>query len=315
MENLRPQYLAEFIGKENLKENLKIFIASCKTKHTILDHVLLWGHAGTGKTTLATIIANEMESKIHYIQGPCLKKPLDIMNALSLIKESDIVFIDEIHAIDKSCLEVLYSIMEQFVIDVPIGKDFNTSMTRIKVPNFTLIGATTQLGKLPEPLQERFGIQLHLDGYQQNELEQIVSQHAHHAGFVIDDQDQYVIASYSKGIPRNAIRLTNRFLDYKSINQDLDAIDIMQKMGIYDLGLTETDIKYLSILFENVQTSIGIKSLSQSLSIDSFTIENKLEPYLLINNLILKTPSGRTLTKKGVEYMHKLNQLSYAHPN
>ncbi len=315
MENLRPQYLNEFIGKENLKENLKIFIHSCLTKQTILDHVLLWGHAGTGKTTLATIIANELTSKIHYIQGPCLKKPLDVMNALSLIKEGDVVFIDEIHAIDKSCLEVLYSIMEQFVIDVPIGKDFNTSMTRIKVPKFTLIGATTQLGKLPEPLQERFGIQFHLDGYQQQELEQIVYLHALKAGYEIDEQDQYVIASYSKGIPRNAIRLTNRFLDYKMLDESLGADIIMHKMGIYELGLTETDIKYLSILYDNVQTSIGIKSISQSLSIDCFTIENKLEPYLLINNLILKTPSGRTLTKKGVEYMSKLNQFSYSHPD
>lgn len=307
MLNIRPQYLNEFIGKENIKQNLEIFIKSAKTKNIVLDHVLLWGHAGTGKTTLATIIANEMVAKIHYIQGPCLKKPIDIMNSLSLIQKNDIVFIDEIHAIDKSCLEVLYSIMEQFVIDVPIGKDFNTSMTRINVPIFTLIGATTQLGKLPEPLQERFGIQLHLDGYTQSELEKIVELHCQRNNQAISDDDKYLIASYSKGIPRNTIRLTNRFLDYKLLNNDMNAKEIMRNMGLYNLGLTEIDVKYLRILYDNNHTSVGIKSLSQSLSIDAYTIENKLEPFLLLHNLIIKTPSGRILSKNGYEFVKNLD--------
>ncbi|WP_016829199.1 Holliday junction branch migration DNA helicase RuvB [Ureaplasma urealyticum] len=303
----RPQYLKDFIGKDQLKSNLKIYLNATKRLKSSFDHTLLHGLAGTGKTTLATIIANEMGVDCHMTQGNLLNKPVDIINLLSLIKENDVIFVDEIHACGLVAFETLYSVLEDFCIDISIGKDFNAKMTRLKVPHFTLIGATTMLGKIPKPLEERFGHVFYLSEYETSEIAAIILKNNQiHFQINLNDQEIDLIANSAKGIPRLANRLLKRVVDFK-INGFDNIKNIFEKIQIYDFGLEEQDINYLNVLYQQ-ENEIGLKSIAQILRLDQYTIETKIEPYLIQHHFINKNLRGRKITAKGIEFL-KNNQL------
>ncbi|WP_031488983.1 Holliday junction branch migration DNA helicase RuvB [Ureaplasma canigenitalium] len=308
MVNLRPNYLREFIGKDALRQNIFVFLDAAKRRNTCIDHILFHGLAGVGKTSLAMIIANEMNTKIHIAQGNNLTKPIDIINLLSLINENDVVFIDEIHAAHPSVLETLYSIMEDFVIDISIGKDFNRKQTRVPVPKFSLIAATTMSGRMPKPLEERFGFVFYINEYTNKEIEEILKVNMKKLDFYLTDSDVELIASHTKGIPRIANRLLKRVVDFKLVDEFLDINEIFRKIKIFDGGLEEYDVKYLEMLFY-AENEVGIKSIAQSVNIDQYTVEMKIEPYLLKKHFILKTPRGRRITSKGIEYLKNNNLI------
>lgn len=301
----RPQNFNDFVGKTKLKNNLQTYIKSSKIRNQPLSHILFYGVPGTGKTSLANIIANELETNIHIIQGQMLTKTIDVINLLSLIKENDVIFIDEIHACHPSVFETLYSIMEDFAIDVAIGKDFNSKMTRLKVPKFTLIAATTLLGKIPKPLEDRFGFLFFIGEYNLDEIKNIVVRNIKKQNFVLDENEIDLISSVSKGIPRIANRVLKAVIDFKTINENQKIETILNNLSIYDDGLEECDINYLKALF-NQENEVGLKSISQILNIDQLTIETKIEPFLIKNNYILKTLKGRKLSAKGIEYIKKI---------
>ncbi len=300
LQELRPTSLVDFKGKPELKENLRIYLDAALKRGVPIDHILFYGLAGTGKTSLAYIVAYELNKKIKIIQGPHLQKPTDIINILSMISEGDIVFIDEIHAVHISCIEMLYAIMEDFAIDIAIGKDFNTKLTRVKLPRFTLIGATTSLGKILEPLEERFGIIFHLGTYKEEEIFDIIKKNCTILSIDIKDDDLKIIAHNSKGIPRIANRILRRVGDYYEVNKKLEIKEIISKLGILTDGLVDIDYRYLLSLYDNQNDSIGIKSISHTINIDTITIEEKIEPYLLNKGYIRKSTRGRNLTYKGV---------------
>ncbi|MGL4950539.1 MAG: AAA family ATPase, partial [Mycoplasma sp.] len=205
--NFRPSSFSEFIGKDQIKQNLLIYINSAKTRNAHLDHILLHGEAGCGKTTLASVIANEFDKKVKVIQGTHLKRTVDLINLISLLCEGDFVFIDEIHAMGEECFETLYSVLEDFAIDISIGKDNNKKTARVKIPEFTLIGATTKLNKIPKPLEERFGINLYLDLYNQTEILEIIKTNCKLLEIDLSDDELDLISCNSKGIPRIANHL------------------------------------------------------------------------------------------------------------
>lgn len=297
----RPQYLKDFIGKEQLKNNLKVYLTASKRLENSFDHTLLHGLSGTGKTTLALIIPNEMNVNCHITQGNLLNKPIDIINLLSLIKENDVVFIDEIHACGLGAFETLYSVLEDFCIDINIGKDFNSKMTRLKIPHFTLIGATTIFGKIPKSLEERFGHIFHLNEYEPSEISAIILKNNQmHFQIDLNEEEIDLIANNAKGIPRLANRLLKRVVDFK-INGSNDIKNIFKKIQIYEFGLDEQDINYLNVLYRQ-DNEIGLKSIAQILRLDQYTIEIKIEPYLIQHHFINKNLRGRKITIEGIDF-------------
>lgn len=303
--NIRPKLLSEFKGKENIKSNLRVFIDSAKNQGLILDHILLYGVAGTGKTTLAQVIANEFNKSIKIIQGTQLKKNTDLINAISLITEGDFIFIDEIHAMNIECMETLYSVMEDFSIDIKIGIDNNQKITRVKIPHFTLIGATTNLNKIPNALEERFPIIFHFDLYEENEIYEIIKRTSQILKINLSDEEQMILASNAKGVPRIANNLLKRINDYKNYNQEASINEILNKLGIHTFGLKETDLKYLMVLENYDNDYVGLKTICALLDEDIQVIENKIEPFLLKKNLIKKTNKGRLITKIGKEVLNE----------
>ncbi len=301
----RPQLLDDFVGKQNIKLSLGTYIKSAKIRNQNLDHIIFYGSPGVGKTSLATIIANELETNIHYVQGPSITKISDVIDMVSLIKENDVIFIDEIHQVNIKCLEIFYSILEDFVADIKIGKDFNSQYTRLQLPKFTLIASTTNFGKLPTPFIDRFGIKLFIDLYDENEIFQIIERICTINSLEIENENKKIIASYSKGTPRVAINLMNRFYDYKLINNKMPTNEIFKAIGVFPLGLNEIDVSYLKILEAN-HKPIGIRSIAQQLYLDNATIENTIEPYLLILGFVSKNNLGRLITSKGIKYLRNL---------
>lgn len=300
---IRPANFNEFQGKASLKKNLKIYIDNAKQNKLPLDHCLFYGPPGVGKTSIAKIIANELKTNIKIIQGPEIKEKTDLINILHSIKENDVLFIDEIHSIDSSCYELLYSVMEDFVFNINIGKEFNAKIISLSIPKFTLIGATTKLGNLPDPFEERFGIVERIEEYKDKEIFLVLKYTAKKCEIDIDDEILKIISQHSKGIPRNSKRILSRFYDHYNIEKN-KPLEILKKIGIYTLGLNNIDLNYLRVLFKNKR--MGLKTISQILNIDEKTIQNKIEPFLIKMNLISKTTNGRSITNEGINYLDGL---------
>jgi Holliday junction DNA helicase RuvB len=303
--NFRPNRLIDFQGKNELKSNLSVYIKSSIKNNKVLDHCLIYGLAGTGKTTLACCIANELNKKIKIINGATIIKNSDIINFTLALEEGDIIFIDEIHRINPWCIELLYTIMEDFVFDLNIGRDFNSKVTRIKVPNFTLIGATTKIGNLPIAFEERFGIIINLQTYSGDELFLILKNIVKKNNLDLRDDELKIIAQNAKSIPRNAIRILKRVMDFKSIDHAISISKILEKIMITEDGLNEEDCQYLMCLNKN-KKHLGLKTIAYILNIDAQTIENRIEPFLLYKGYVNKENGGRKITSDGIKIINKI---------
>ncbi|WP_036448679.1 Holliday junction branch migration DNA helicase RuvB [Mycoplasmoides pirum] len=303
--NYRPKNFKEFVGKDSLKTQLKTFIEAAKIKKQSLPHILFYGPPGVGKTTLANIIANSLNSKLKIIQATNIEKISELLNIFSLINKNDIIFIDEIHALDQKLIEFLFPIMEDFSVDVVIGKEFNSKITRMKIPEFTLIGATTYYGKIINPFEERFGIVINIDYYSLNEIKELIKNINNNLKLNLTDKEIEIISNNCKFTPRLAIRLIKQIYDYRIIHPKISIFKILKELNINDLGITNQDIQYLQTLKNN--GTLGLKSLSLINNLDSQTIETKIEPPLIKLNLIEKTIKGRKISNIGLKYLEKIN--------
>ncbi|RMF92089.1 MAG: Holliday junction branch migration DNA helicase RuvB [Candidatus Schekmanbacteria bacterium] len=305
---LRPSAFDDYVGQQNVKENLKVFIEAAKKRGEALDHCLFWGPPGLGKTTLAYIIAREMGVNIRATSGPVIERQGDLVAILTNLKEKDILFIDEIHRLNRTIEEVLYPAMEDFEVDIVIGQGPAARSMKLKLPRFTLIGATTRAGLLTSPLRGRFGIKHRLDFYNEDELSAIVSRSAKILGVKITDEGRYVIASRSRGTPRIANRLLRRVRDYAQIEGDgtIDeeiANSALNKLEIDSQGLDSLDRKLLKVIIEKFNGGpVGVGTISAVINEEKDTIEDVYEPFLIQKGFLERTPRGRTATK--LAYTH-----------
>lgn len=308
-ENIRPQTLDEYVGQDDLKSNLRIFIQAALQRHESLDHVLLYGPPGLGKTTLAYILANEMHTHVRTVSGPSIDKPGDLAAVLSVLEPGDILFIDEIHRLPKIVEEVLYPAMEDFCIDVMVGKDTEARSIRLDLPPFTLVGATTRAGDLSAPLRDRFGIVSKLNYYTQDQLESIVKRTARVLDTEIDEEAAVEIARRSRGTPRIANRLLRRIRDFAQVLNDGRitkeiADESLNRLHVDALGLDEVDIRYLRGIIERFDGGpVGLESLANSISEEATTLEDVYEPYLIQIGFVNRTSRGRVATEKAYEHL------------
>ena len=301
--SLRPKYLDDYIGQEKVKNNLKVFIEAAKQRGESLDHVLLYGPPGLGKTTLASIVANEMKVNLKITSGPAIEKPGELAAILNNLSEHDVLFIDEIHRLNRQVEEVLYPAMEDFAIDVMIGKGAAARSIRLDLPHFTLIGATTRAGMLTAPLRDRFGVVNRLEFYTVPELTDILERSAYVLGIEIDTAGAVEIAKRSRGTPRLANRLLKRVRDFAEVEYQggityESAQNALNRLEVDTLGLDETDRNLLWTMIEKFGGKpVGLETLAAAVGEDAGTIEDVYEPYLIKNGFINRTPRGRVVTE------------------
>ncbi|MCR5307530.1 MAG: Holliday junction branch migration DNA helicase RuvB [bacterium] len=310
---LRPKFLKDYVGQTKVKEMIDIYIKAAKLRDEPIDHILLYGPPGLGKTTLAQIIANEMDVSIITTSGPAIEKTGDLAGLLTQLTPGAILFIDEIHRLPRFVEEMLYSAMEDYELDIPVGKDQTSKTIRVDLVPFTLIGATTRYGDLSSPLRDRFGVVERLEYYTVDELKQIVLRTSKIYDCMIDEAAAYELARRSRGTPRIANRLFRRIRDFASVKGDgkitLEICkDALLKLGINPDGLDFRDLKYLRGIVENFKGGpVGLDALAQTIGEEASTIEDVYEPYLLQEGYIQRTPRGRIATEK----TYKLLNISY----
>ncbi|MCI6429442.1 MAG: Holliday junction branch migration DNA helicase RuvB [Lachnospiraceae bacterium] len=307
--SLRPQYLKDYIGQEKAKQNLKIYIEAAKQRKDSLDHVLFYGPPGLGKTTLAGIIANEMGVHMKVTSGPAIEKPGEMAAILNNLQEGDVLFVDEIHRLNRQVEEVLYPAMEDFAIDIMIGKGATARSIRLDLPRFTLVGATTRAGLLTAPLRDRFGVIHHLEFYTENELKTIIIHSARILGVEIDEEGAAEMAKRSRGTPRLANRLLKRVRDFAQVKYDGKitrevasfALDLLE---VDKYGLDQTDRYILNTIIHKFQGGpVGLDTLAAAIGEDSGTIEDVYEPYLIQNGFLNRTPRGRMATERAYHHL------------
>ena len=308
--SLRPKTLKEYIGQEKAKQNLSIFIEAARRRTEALDHVLLHGPPGLGKTTLAGIIAQEMGVNIRITSGPAIEKPGDLAALLTNLSENDILFVDEIHRLNRAVEEILYPAMEDYAIDIIIGKGPSANSIRLDLPKFTLIGATTRAGSLSAPLRDRFGVTLRLELYTPEELQEIVKRSAGILDVAIEPDGAMEIAKRSRGTPRIANRMLRRVRDFAQVVADgVITKDVADKallaLEVDALGLDNVDRRMLRAIIENYGGGpVGVDTLAATIGEESVTLEDVYEPYLMQLGFLTRTPRGRCVTRKAYEHLH-----------
>ena len=312
--SLRPRTITEYIGQEKAKDNLSVFIDAARLRNEPLDHVLLHSPPGLGKTTLAAVIANEMGVNMRITSGPAIEKPGDLVAMLTNLNEGDILFVDEIHRLNRAYEEILYPAMEDYAIDIILGKGPSANSLHLELPKFTLIGATTRSGQLTAPLRDRFGVTLRLELYTVDELRRIVERSADILGIEIDREGAEEIASRSRGTPRIANRMLRRVRDFAQVRADgvitKDVADMaLSRLEVDKLGLDALDRRMLRSIIEFYGGGpVGLETLAATINEDAVTLEDVYEPYLLQQGFLTRTPRGRCVTRKtynhlGIEYL------------
>mgnify|MGYP001402799006 FL=1 len=308
--SLRPSSFDEYVGQTNLKENLKVFVGAAKLRDESLDHVLLYGPPGLGKTTMSMIIANEMGTNIKITTGPSIEKTGDLVAILTALEPGDVLFIDEIHRLNKVVEEILYPAMEDFCVDVVIGKEASTRSVRIDLPPFTLVGATTRAGDLSAPLRDRFGIISKLEYYDETDLKTIIDRTSRVYSMPMDDDAKSALAMRSRGTPRIANRLFRRVRYFAQFNGEEiiskeRTIEALDRLKVDQLGLDDVDHKYLlGIIHRFKGGPVGLESLAASIGEEPQTLEDVYEPYLLQIGLIKRTPRGRVATNEAYKHLN-----------
>ncbi len=307
--SLRPKKLSEYIGQTKVKESMRVYIEAAKKRNEALDHVLLYGPPGLGKTTLSNIIANELESNIKITSGPAIERPGDLAALLTNLSENDVLFIDEIHRMNKNIEEILYPALEDYCLDIIIGKGPTAKSIRLDLPKFTLVGATTRVGSLSTPLRDRFGIVAKLELYSVKELTTIIERSSELMNVKIEKEAAIELAKRSRGTPRIANRLLKRIRDYAMVLGDgILTLDItrlaLEKLDIDDLGLDNTDRKILeTIIYKYGGKAVGVETLAATLNEEPETLEDVYEPYLMQIGFLARTPRGRVVTATGYEHL------------